>query len=296
MKTAISTLVVVVVAATAATAADPGRGVMAPDPPIEPSSLFTIPTGQVVRSMDLAVAASGVLFGENGSSPQGSVSLGLGDIAQFDMGTMAVASNLDGAGGLVSVPTAGLKVCVPLWKYAHGVAASFHRSGTYEERASGTDYEAKLGEFHAVASLANYAATEGEDAPGAGWNGMKVKAHAGLAYLDAELTGGGKQARMGVWRPVGGVEVWKDDARARVVGELSWAAELQADPDPEVGVALEPIRVLAGGVRFFFSKHATLDIGIRHQSNYSGIAESAIQTRLHFCVPTHILRERVVGR
>lgn len=281
----------IVAPATATRAGDQERGVMTSAPPIEPSYLFTIPTGKVIRSMDLDVSASGVLFGERGSTPLGRVVLGLGDIAQMDYGSMAMVSGLDVPGDLVGVPAVGLKVYLPLWKYAHGLAASFRRSGSYAKRAGGIDYETKLGEFCAVTSFANFIGPDDGVAPHAGWNGIKVKGHAGLTYVDASLQGRGEVTKS-FWRPIGGIELWKSDARARIIGELSWMAGFERDP----AESIQPVRVLMGGVRFFFSKHTTFDIGIRHQDNYGGIADSAIQTKLHFSIPTHVFRDRVVGR
>ena len=88
-----------------------------------------------------------------------------------------------------------------------------------------------------------------------------------------------------------GFEVWRDNSRARVVGELNWMTSF----DDANGGTIEDVRVVSGGVRFFFSKHATFDIGVRQQSNYDGIAESAIQTKLTLHLPTHTFRDRVVG-
>ena len=49
-----------------------------------------------------------------------------------------------------------------------------------------------------------------------------------------------------------------------------------------------------GGVRYFFSKHVTFD-GVRSQSNYGGLAESAIQAKINLAIPTHGFRDRLVG-
>ena len=273
------------------------RAAEAPEPPVEPSQLFSVPTGQVVESMDLNLSGTGVLFTESGTRPMATATVGLGGIAQMEFGTLALVSDLSKPNQLAAVPAAGLKVYVPLTHYAQGLAVSFQRTGTYEERASLVDYEAKLGEFFAMATLANYPLPEHATAPTAGWNGLKVKAHGGVKYIDAKLEDRDSGARAGYWRPVAGVELWKDDARARVVGELNWLIGLDADRTAGSPPAerLEVIRCITGGVRFFFSKHATFDIGIRHQSNYDGIAESAIQTRVNLAIPTHVFRDRVVG-
>ena len=205
------------------------RAAEAPEPPVEPSQLFSVPTGQVVESMDLNLSGTGVLFTESGTRPMATATVGLGGIAQMELGTLALVSDLSKPNQLAAVPAAGLKVYVPLTHYAQGLAVSFQRTGTYEERASLVDYEAKLGEFFAMATLANYPLPEHATAPTAGWNGLKVKAHGGVKYIDAKLEDRDSGARAGYWRPVAGVELWKDDARARVVGELNWLVGLDAD-------------------------------------------------------------------
>lgn len=261
------------------------RAVVAASPPIEPSHLFTIPTGRVVQSMDMDISAAGVLFGEKTISPLGRAALGLGDIAEMHIGTLEITSDLARANRLVSAPAGGLKVYLPVWRYAHGVTASFQRSDTFSERGENREYEGKVGEFYTILSGGNFplGATEGK-----GWNGIKVKGHLGFKYTDASLTGA-ETRKHSVWRPVGGFEAWRTNARARIVGELSWATHFTKDGN------IDDIRVVVGGVRFFFSKHVTFDIGVRHQDNYGGLAESMIQTRLHMALPTHALRDRVIG-
>ncbi len=184
---------------------------------------------------------------------------------------------------------------VPLTQYAQGLEASFHRSGTLIQSSAGIYLETKAGEFHVIGTVANYARPEQATQPTAGWRGLKIKSHVGAKYIDAQLrradleTSGADQA---YWRPVLGIEMWRDDARARVMGELNWIAGTSVEDGVE---HVEAIRTIAGGVRFFFSKHVTFDIGVRHQSNYDGLAESAIQSRLNFSLPTHTWRDRVIG-
>ena len=126
--------------------------------------------------------------------------------------------------------------------------------------------------------------------PRAGWAGLKVKGHLGMKYVDARLQGA-QSVSAAFWRPAGGLELWKNDARARVVGEMNWTPAFE----PTGGDHVEIVRVVTAGVRYFFSKHATFDIGVRHQSNYDGLAESAIQMRLNLSMPTHKFRDRVIG-
>lgn len=293
-----STLLIAMIAAAFAVSAQATgfeRAAVAAPPPVEPSNLFTIPTGQVVPSMDLAISGSGILFGESAAAPLIGAVLGLGDIAQMDLGTVAMVSSLRKPNQLIGVPAAGLKVYLPLWRYAQGVAVSFHRTGMHKERVHGSDYETRLGEFYTVATLANFANPSEAAASSGGWKGVKMKGHLGTTYIDAQLSRSAFEIKQSYWRPVGGFEVWKDDARARIVGELSWSAGFNRGSLNDEGGDIEIIRVAMGGVRFFFSKHVTFDIGIRHQDNYGGIAESTIQTKLHMALPTQILQDRIVG-
>ncbi len=266
------------------------RGAVAPDPPVEPTNLFSIPTGRVVSSMDLDVAVTGVVLSESGSRPLTGAVLGLGDIAQLEMGTIGIVSGFDNADKLTDVHSAGLKVVVPLSGYARGFAVSFRRSGTYRERTEEGDYKAKVGEFYTVATLANYPGEQYATDSHAGWNGLKVKGHVGMKYVDAKLDGA-SPAGASFWRPVGGIELWKSDARARIMGEVNWIPGFELND----GEGIEVVRVVTGGVRYFFSKHATFDFGVRHQSNYDGLAESAIQAKLNLSIPMHVFRDRLVG-
>lgn len=266
------------------------RGAVVADPPVEPSNLFSIPTARVVRSMDVDLSGTGVVLSQSGSRPLVGAVLGLGDIAQLEMGTIGIVSGIDKADALTDVHSAGLKVYLPLSGYARGIAASFRRSGTHKEKTTEGQYDAKVGEFYAMTTVANYPEENLAADPTAGWRGLKLKGHVGMKYLDARMEGAG-EATGAYWRPAGGVELWKNDARARVLAELNWIPGFERTG----GDRIEIVRVVTAGVRYFFSKHTTFDFGVRHQSNYDGLAESAIQAKMNFSMPTHKLRDRIVG-
>lgn len=266
------------------------RGAVAPDPPVEPSNLFSVPTSRVVRSMDLDLSGTGVVMSQSNTRPQVGAVLGLGDIAQLEIGTISIVSGIRKANALTDVHSAGLKVYLPLAGYARGIAASFRRSGTYRQETPEGRFDAKVGEFFVVTTLANYPDEALAANPRAGWRGVKIKGHGGMKYVDGRLDGAGTAANA-FWRPAGGVELWKNDARARVLAEVNWIPSFEHVGGDRIDI----VRVVTGGVRYFFSKHTTFDIGVRHQSNYDGLAESAIQARLNLSMPTHKLRDRIVG-
>ena len=291
MKTSHRTLTVIlaVIGATALHAGATGRS-MEPEPlPIEPSNLFTVPAGQVVRSMDLEIYGAGIFLGDEGSKMLGSgAALGLGDIAQVEIGTMGLIDSFEGKNSLKSVSSGGFKVYIPMWKYWHGVAASFQRSGTHKSYHEGQTYEQRLGSFSVVASLTNYLTPREGAAPGGGWKGVKLKTHLGLKYIDPRVASGSGSAGSFL-RPFGGFEMWRKDAKARIMGELDWSANF-VTPDK-----IDEVWIATGGVRFFFSKHVAADIGVRYQSNFNGLSESVLHSKLHFSLPTHLIRKRLVG-
>jgi len=264
------------------------RGMAPAPPPIEPSNLFSIPAGRVTRSLDLDITASGLFLGEGSSLPTGtSAVLGLGDIAEVELGSMGLGTSFRGKGELQTVPTGGLKVYLPMWKYWHGVAAAFRRSGTHREIVDGVEYEKRVGNFLVVGTLANFLTPEEGNRPGAGWKGIKIKTHMGVTFIDPNMTPVVDNARA-FWRPFGGFEMWRKDARARIMAELDWTADFSE-------AKVDDIWTMTGGVRFFFSKHVVVDIGVRYQSNYSGLAESIIHSKLRMSLPTHLIRERIIG-
>jgi hypothetical protein len=146
-----------------------------------------------------------------------------------------------------------------------------------------------VGSFSVVATTANFLTPEEGSETSGGWQGIKVKTHLGMTYVDPRLTPGAEKAQ-GFWKPFGGFELWRRDSRARIMGELGWNADFQAKG------RVEEIWMATGGVRFFFSKHVTADIGVKHKSNQQGLSESVMQFKLRMSFPTHLLRERIVGR
>ena len=276
------------------------RQMMGTPPPIEPSSLSIIPTAHVTRSLDLDLSGIGVFLGEGTSLSSGAAKLGVGDIAEIEISTMEIISSLEKPNQLKSIPGGGLKVAFPVWRNWQGVAASFRRSGTRKESMMAAlgdslmTYREKAGEFCVLATVANFASPEEGRSASGGWKGTKVKGHFGLNYLDARMNSGEVERRKSFLRPFGGVEVWRGDAslpQTRVMAEFGWAPHFK----PENQGQIEDVWVAMGGIRFFYHRYGTFDIGVRYQSNYEGLSESTLQARLRLGWPTHLIRDRIIG-
>ena len=291
-RTICSLIAALAVGAASVHAETGGRAMMGPPPPIESSYLSVVPTAHVTRSLDLDLAGVGVFLGESTSRSRGSARLGVGDIAEVEVSTISMLSSLSKANKMSHVAGGGLKVAFPVWRNLRGVAVSFRRSGANEERVNGHDYSQKVGEFSVITSAANFAtAAEGAAATG-GWLGTKVKGHFGVTYLDARLDNSGAAIKKGFLRPFGGVEIWRGDTQVphtRVMAEVGWLPHF---------ASVEKIRdewVAVGGIRFFYHRYGSFDIGVRYQSNYDGLSESTLQAQLRLGWPTHLIRDRIVG-
>ena len=269
-----------------------GREVMATPPPIEPSRLSIVPTASVTRSLDLDLSGVGVFMGTGKTLSRASALLGIGDIAEVELSTVAMVSSLQSPNRLNSVPGGGLKVAFPVWRYWKGMAVGFRRSGTQIETVGAVKLNERVGEFYTVASVANFLTQEEESVTG-GWMGTKVKAHLGLSYMAARLTSMPAEARKKDFlRPFGGLEIWRGRSRVpqtRVMAEFGWMAHFKNQ------LEIEDIWVATGGIRFFFHRYAAIDIGVRYQSNYDGLSESTLQTQFRLGWPTHLIRDRIIG-
>ncbi len=270
-----------------------GREVMGALPPIEPSSLSIVPTASVTRSLDVDISGVGVFPGTGKTLSRGAVLLGIGNIAEVELSKVAMVSSLASPNQMSSAPGGGLKVAFPMWRHWKGMAVGFRRSGAHEESVGPVTYKEKVGEFYTVASMANFLTPEEGAAASGGWMGTKLKAHFGLSYLAARLTSGLTEAHKKAFvRPFGGVEIWRGGSsipHTRVMAEFGWMAHFK--PEQQI----DDIWVGIGGIRFFVHRYATLDIGVRYQSNYEGLSESTLQTQLRLGWPTHLIRNRFIG-
>ena len=276
-----------------ASAQDHGREVMDAPPPIEPSNLSIIPTANVTRSLDLDFSGVGVFLGTGKTMSRGAALLGVGDIAEVELSTVAMVSSLRGPNRLHSVPGGGLKVAFPVWRHWKGMAVGFRRSGTQKEHVGSATLRERVGEFYTVASFANYLTPREGAAVSGGWMGTKMKAHLGLNYMAARLTSSPTEEALkeSFLRPFGGVEIWRGAGvpQTRVMAEFGWMAHFK---DPQ---KIDEVWVATGGIRFFFHRYAAFDVGVRYQSDYDGLSESTLQTQFRIGWPTHLIRNRIIG-
>ena len=278
-----------------------GREVMGPPPPVEPPNLTLIPTANVVGSLDIDLSAAGVFLGEK-STYRGAALLGIGDISEVGLSSIETVSSLREKNEPGSMNAGCIKLAFRGWKHWQGTAAIFRRSGTQRENAltpilfEPVDYEKKVGEFSVVTTLANFSSPEEGASADGGWKGTKIKVHLGLGYVNGNLTYRDSiDVRDSFLRPFGGVEMWRGSSRipqSRIIAEFGWLPHFKGAYGEE---RVEDIWAVASGVRFFWHRYGTVDVGVRYQSNYDSLAESTIQVKFRMGWPTHLIRDRIVG-
>ena len=69
----------------------------------------------------------------------------------------------------------------------------------------------------------------------------------------------------------------------------------QSPAETDVVVEVTPIWYVVGGVRFFYHRYGTFELGMRYQSNYDGIGDLAMEMKMRLGLPTHMIRERLLG-
>ncbi|MBM3238326.1 hypothetical protein FJZ31_18700 [Candidatus Poribacteria bacterium] len=149
----------------------------------DPPRLFTIPVGYTPRSLDINGSGSAI-FGTDVFQFLGTGLIGLGDIAQFEGGTLGILSMAKGEKSKLSnLPIVGIKFCFPgenieqIGTYLPTISAAFRRSFGGEDERPDVTYKKQLADLYIVASKSfKYG----------NWRG--VTAHAGIDFHSAKLT------------------------------------------------------------------------------------------------------------
>lgn len=264
----------------------------APFKPVEPSGLYVAPTADIIPSLDLFIAGSGV-FGAKAFSFQGTAAFGLAGIAQVEASAIGIGSSLK-EGGLSTVYAPGFKMMLlRTGKWTHssgitspGVAWALRSSVWREEVEEKITYNTKVADLYFVVT----------ERLG------PLSLHAGLDIFDARLKSNvmegqkKEEAKKNFFLPFGGLDIWVTE-RGKAMAEFGWTTNfnyvengLQKDED------IESIWVALLGVRFFLTRYIAVDVGVRYQQNYAGVSDANIESKIDISIPTHLLYEYAKGR
>jgi len=258
-----------------------------------PSRLFSVPTAQVLPEMNVALTLGNSFGLEVGESILGTLGFGLGNIAEVEVSTLGLIAGL--ATGETLIRTAGLKVqilsageVVPSVGLALRSSNDWEResrnediirtfaAGEYREGLRGLDYEAKITSLSFSLSKPIH---------------ERTRLHAGVSVLDVRYRNvqpryvflgpivATAEVRKTQWHGYGGFE-YTVNKRTLVL------AEIQSLPFFDFNVTRNQIvlrHMYAGavGLRYAASITWSVDVALRYQSNFVGLADTQYRVALN---------------
>jgi len=281
----------------------------------EPPRLFMIPTAYTLKAYDIN-ASGGATLESKQISFRGTGLIGLGNVAQFEFGALrqfrsntmngtmddsiddsmvpsTKSSLTDGMDDseddskndefidLGNTPVIGIKIALPLEQVSFllpNLAVSYRRTFGREEEGEGVAYKRQLADLYAVASKSFFSS-------GKRWGGFSL--HAGVDYFGARLTMSERSNSQSVkfLKPFGGLEIWAS-RHAKLMAEFEWVPEINEEM---LMIEEEPIWMSIVGVRIFFTRFLTADIGVRYQQNFDTIADAKVEANIGISIPTHLV-------
>jgi len=285
---------------------------------LEPSRLFNVPIADTVKAYDIGTTG-GAAFGTKEFNFMAEAALGLGGIAQFEVGTISILSRVEGEESeLQNLPIAGIKFYLPAGKipdagkFLPNISVAFRRTFGGEDVKGNTIYTKQLADLYIVASKEFL-----------GWENRRLGAfrlHAGGDFHSAQLkTTRGEYEQVVSFSkaqerehkadqfsdiadfspkspvvPFGGVEIWAA-SKAKIMGEFGYTADFKEEVE-DINSKVDRVWMTVFGVRFFFTNYLTTDVGIRYQGNFETVADANIEAKLSLSIPTHLIYESITGR
>jgi hypothetical protein len=246
----------------------------------EPPRLFNVPVANTLKSFNLNASGAGT-FGTDQFSFLGTGYLGLGHIAQVEVGAVRILRRLNEAETeLIGVPAAGIKIFLPGERVSWilpNISASYRRTFGRVEEKNSIRYKRELADLYIMASKTLISFK--------GWRGIIL--HGGADYIGASLTDNKtRRETLEKFLPFGGIEIWATK-KTKLVGEFEWVANFNEAGRPKLED--KPVWVAIVGARIFLTRFLTADIGVRYQENFDTVADAKIETSLAIAIPTHLI-------
>jgi hypothetical protein len=251
-----------------------------PVPFIPTSRLFNVSTAEVLRSLDICMSGGGAFSAESQRSFLGRAAIGLGDVAEVEISTLAVLTALKRSSS--SVPTSAFKMRIFREK-GNRPAMAWVLRGTTAWRdvsgsATGVEYNTRLTRLQVVATK-----TIGTVAlhAGGGWADIRVKDPGGYGHeprWDGEL-------KRNIFSPLAGFSV-QVNPRTTVMGEVEVVprydfGETLTQADEMILSAWSGVM----GVRFYFARWLSTDAGVTYRSDFAGLADCTIRASASVLLP-----------
>lgn len=273
-----------------------------------PSRLFSIPTADVLKSMEISVSGGGAFGVEGGSALLRNFIIGLGSIAEVEFTNSGMTNQLTGKSEIL--PTSSFKVSLIPERYKNrwyipDIAVQL-RSASWKSLegnnyALRSDYKAYSesigGNLHDISQVQKRFSIlyliVGKKIPDFG------NFQIGLSQTDVRTKGGYQtlyiesshlydtveipELKKSFLAPVAGFEIIANK-NTHLMAEIQSIPLFDYDFQKE-RVAISKTWLGVAGVRFFISEWLSLDTGIKYQSEYKGIADAEIDIGINFVLP-----------
>ena len=285
--------------------------------PADMSRLFVIPTADLLGSMDMSISG-GRLFGREEGGFLGTLSLGLGGVAEIELSTQGLIDNLtseaanistsefkvrllqENSGGKDAAPgvAIGLRTSTN-WQGIESDRLAMERSSfLYSEAGiSGVAYSTRFTELTLVGSkhYCSWGLHMGINLTDVRTKDLRV-----VYYIDNDRTEAEERQKNLVGGFVG-VDHWANP-KTKIMLEaetcINYDHKIVKIEDPNGNgsnfkqwLEVSQIYMGIGGVRFFFVDWLAVDTGVRYLSNFKGIADAQIRIGVHVMLPLSRISE-----
>ncbi len=274
---------------------------------IDPPRLFTIPAAKVLNSMDVRLTGGGAFGVATDRSFLGTIGIGLGNIAEVEFSTVRMMTNI--TRGSSVFPTSAFKLLLIPENRWHipTLAIAFRNSANWSDVQSDSKVlEADLcGDGFREAGITSigyetrfttmYGVTSAHL-----WS---MNIHAGLSLTDVRVQD------LAVYSYINGDYVDPQEKQKNLVGGF-FGFDIESNPQTKLMLELRTISnyqynvetreidvseayLAIGGVRFFFNRWVSTDVGVWYQSTFRGIADLQIKLGLNLYLPGGSIGDKV---
>jgi len=268
---------------------------------VDPPRLFSVPTARVLGSMDIRLTGGGAFGVATDQSFLGKVGIGLGNIAEVEFSTVGMVTNM--TRGSTVFPTSAFKLMlipenrwhIPTLAVAMRSSANWQdvRSdkrvleanglGSFNDEASKQvsriDYDTRFTTVYAVTTVRLWFLSLHA---GASLTDVRVKELSVDYYiLDPHSEPEEKQKNL-----IGGFAGFdiESNSRTKLMFEVRTVSNYEYNTETRK-IDVTEAYLAIGGVRFFFWRWLSTDVGVWYQSTFKGIADMQIKMSLNVFIP-----------
>ncbi|MCH7575711.1 MAG: hypothetical protein IIA59_11375 [Candidatus Marinimicrobia bacterium] len=263
---------------------------------IDPPKLFTVPAARVLGSLDIRLTGGGAFGVAADRSFLGKIGVGLGDIAEIEFSTVGMVTNI--TRGSATFPTSAFKLLLINENRWHipTLAVSFRSSADWQDVQSdktvldansatqdagitAVGYDTRFTEMNVITSAQLWSLNlhAGVSLTDVRVRDLSVESYLSGPYVDPE------EKQKNLLGGFIGFEI-ESNPQTKLMFELKTVSNYQFNVDTKE-IDVSDAFLAIGGVRFFFSRWLSTDVGVWYHSTFKGIADLQIKLGLNLFIP-----------